>query len=137
MQYATVDDLFTLLPSFSPPDEVDLDRRLQQASARVRNATRAAIYDALPNGNPRDDDLIDAFKEATCQQVYFWVENSLDPAKVEGGSTQQVASKAMGGRSVSYKDNSSVQLQAARVLCDDALSALTSAGLFSSQVRIY
>lgn len=123
-----------------PP--ADPARYLAAASRRVRNATRRAVYETTSGSLPADPDLADAMREAVLEQVRFWSVNSIDPATVAVTQPkQQVASKSMGGRSISYTTDdptvAQIRRQAAAELCDDAALILTEAGLLSGQPWAY
>ncbi|WP_208630409.1 hypothetical protein [Amycolatopsis kentuckyensis] len=74
--YATLGDL-----AGSKPEDVtlsssdtELTRQLASASREIRRATKTAIYDTDTDGYPTDTDVREAFRLATCAQVYWWAE---------------------------------------------------------------
>ena len=114
------------------PGPDTLDGALRAASRRVRHATRAARYDVGNDGKPSDPDVVDAFKEATVVQCLLWLANGITPDDLQQPA-QKVASKSMGGRSVTFTTDdpavTAARLQAAKDLCDDAALILVDAGL--------
>ena len=115
------------------PSDDALDDALRAASVRVRHATRAARYDVGTDGKPSDPDVVDAFKDATVTQCLLWLPNGITPGGSLQQPTQKVASKSMGGRSVTFTTDdpavTAARLQAAKELCDDAALILRDAGL--------
>lgn len=113
------------------PDQ--LDGALRAASRRVRHATRAARYDVGTSGLPTDPDVVEAFRDATVAQCLLWLTNGIEPSGVLQQPAQKVASKAIGGRSVTFTTDdptiAAARLQAAKDLCDDAVLILRDAGL--------
>lgn len=109
-----------------------LDGALWAASLRVRHATRAARYDVGTSGLPTDPDVVEAFRDATVAQCLLWLANGIDPSDLQQPA-QKVASKSMGGRSVTFTTDdpgiTAARLQAAKDLCDDAALILSQAGL--------
>ena len=53
-----------------PPDA---GRLLKRASELVQDSTLAAVYDVDGEGNPTGTAALEAFQNATCAQVEFWV----------------------------------------------------------------
>lgn len=78
LQYATADELGDHSPSLDPPD--DVDRMLRSASLLVTHAVRFARYTTQPSGLPADAELVEALRDATCEQVTAWVRAGVDPA---------------------------------------------------------
>ena len=138
--YATPTDLAMWA---GDPAPINASQLLRSASILVRDATRAALYDVDQAGKPSDSDVLTAFKDATCAQAAMWAAAGIDPT--EGGvaiGEPTVASKSMGGRSISYTDlSSSVTVQqdrakAARELCAEAVAILEAAGLTSGMPAV-
>ena len=79
---------------------------------------------------PEDPDVMDALRDAVCEQVTVWVENDINPTVIQGASSA-VTSSSIGDASVSYSsvDAAQVKDQAANQLCDAALDILANAGL--------
>lgn len=132
MLYATTEDLVSHLGTDTPDNSVPYLRR---ASQLVRAATVSAYYDVDEDGLPTDAATLAAFKEATLEQVSFWVYNKLDPRAGKAGDQGRVASKSMGGRSVSYESNpdaTTARANAFSQLCEDAYLVLFNAGMTSN-----
>lgn len=73
MTYATLAQLaaFTGTAEGSlPPDSV---RLLQRASELVQDSTASAVYDVDSSGLPTLTAAVNAFRDATCAQVEFWL----------------------------------------------------------------
>jgi len=86
--YATLGDL-----AGNKPEDVtlsdsnaELTRLLASASREIRRATKTAIYDVDTDGYPSNTDVREAFRLATCAQVYWWAETG-DEQGVEGQYT--------------------------------------------------
>lgn len=111
-------------------DGVKLDPLIKRASSLVQYATRAARFDVLPSGMPEDPDVMDALRDATCEQVAVWVENDITPGKLEAG-TAQVTSSSIGDASVgmSGAEAAATRDNAANTLCEYAQEILANAGL--------
>ncbi|GAB2457572.1 hypothetical protein [Xylanimonas ulmi] len=76
---------------------------LRAASALLRRATNAAIYPVDDEYRPTDPALIDGFRDIVCAQVAAWVGAGIDPVAVQTGAAGGVvASKGMGGKSISF-----------------------------------
>lgn len=103
---------------------------IRSASVLVQHAVRGAMFDVSPSGMPEDPDVMDALRDATCEQVAMWVENEINPARVESASVG-VTSSSIGDASVSYNTDSAgaVRDQMARELCEEAILILANAGL--------
>jgi len=133
--YAAQEDIVALWD----PDRGDvpsndaLDGALRAASLRVRHATRAARYDVGTDGKPSDPDVVEAFRDATVAQCLLWLGNGITPDAQLQQPAQKVASKSMGGRSVTFTTDdpavTAARVQAAKELCDDAALILRDAGL--------
>lgn len=110
---------------------------LREASAIVRRATRAALYDVDGAGKPQDPETLAAFTDATCAQVAYWVDNEIEPSAASLGAGQPiVASKSMGDRSISYAVDQATVLarsQAGSQLCQLAWDLLQEAELVNGQ----
>ena len=85
-------------------EDHELERLLTHASQLVRRATRGAVYETDPAGNPTDIDTIETFREATCLQVEAWVLAGVHRDVVTGGAQQpvQVTSTSENGASLSF-----------------------------------
>lgn len=137
--YATVGDVETLLAPDPAPD--DVDRLLTVASRWLRHATRAAVYDTTDAGLPEDDDVADAFRDATVEQVLAWVRTGIRPDEgATGAAAGVVARKSM--RSVAidyavYADSAKDRVAVATTLCEASRTILADAGLLSSHVTVW
>jgi hypothetical protein len=76
--------------------DTELTRQLASASREIRRATKTAIYDVDTDGYPTDTDLREAFRLATCAQVYWWSETG-----DEQGVAGQFTSVSIGSVSMS------------------------------------
>lgn len=119
--YASSADYTGLYPQATP--QADIDTRLRFASRLVRRDTVAAIYAVNTDGSPSDPGIAEAFKEATCAQVYAWQQAGIDPA---AGGLQQpgtlVASKSLDGGTVAYDNSltaSTTAMQERKAMIDD------------------
>ncbi|MFH9013969.1 hypothetical protein ACH4C6_21640 [Streptomyces sp. NPDC017943] len=64
-------------------------RLLARASRLVSAATKAAVYDTDPAGFPSDEDVREAFRDATCAQVEVWAKRD---AAAAGDASDPAAS---------------------------------------------
>lgn len=132
--YATPSELTAWMGEPAPDNAAKL---LRVASTRVAHATQADIYDAAPNGKPKDDDLVEAFRDAVCAQAEQWASLGVDPVAGAGGLAKQVVSSSIDG--ASYSTNGaqldSAKAEAVEGLCGDALAILRNAGLASNAVQ--
>ena len=85
-------------------EDHELERLLTHASRLVRKATRRAVYNTDPAGNPTDADTIETFREATCLQVEAWVQAGVHKDIATGGAQQpvQLTSTSENGASLSF-----------------------------------
>ena len=111
-------------------DGVKLDPLIRRASSLVQYATRAARFDVLPSGMPEDPDIMDALRDATCEQVAVWVENDITPGKLEAG-TAHVTTSNIGDATIgmSGAEAAAARDNAANTLCEYAQEILANAGL--------
>ena len=110
--------------------DVNLQPLIRRASSMVQRAVRTARFEVTQAGMPEDPDVMDALRDAVCEQVTVWVENDINPTVIQGASSA-VTSSSIGDASVSYSsvDAAQVKDQAASELCDAALDILANAGL--------
>lgn len=110
--------------------DVELEPLIKRASSMVQRAVRAARFEVTPAGMPEDPDVMDALRDATCEQVTMWVENDINPVRMESANVG-VTSSSIGDASVSYNTDSvnAVRDQMARELCEEAMMILGNAGL--------
>jgi len=102
--YATLGDLAAAKPedvTLSSSD-TELARQLASASREIRRATKTAIYDVDTDGYPTNVDVREAFRLATCAQVYWWSETG-----DEQGVAGQFTSVSIGSVSMSRGGGSS------------------------------
>lgn len=108
---------------------------IRNASAMVRDITRLARYDTLPNGLPEDDDLRDAMKEAVCAQVESWTAAGINPVGGVAGREVAIASQSADGGSVTYANLPTADeiAKATKTLCALSVTILKDAGLISTR----
>lgn len=131
--YATPTDLADWLDTPAPPNATVLLRR---ASVLVTKACRNDVYDTTPAGLPTDDDLLEAVRDACCEQASVWNANGIDPIAGVGGLTPNLSSTGIDGATLAY---STAAIDAARTgsldaLTTSALDILRNAGLASARV---
>jgi hypothetical protein len=132
--YATADDLATFIESPTPP--AGAERLIKGASALVRSATRAALYDTTSAGLPSDPDVAEAFKDATCAQAAEWARRGIDPAS--GVTPGRPQSSSIGGATVNWGTTGGMSDEdTLRELIPDAAWYLESAGLLSGPVQVW
>lgn len=130
--YATPDDLTAWTGQPAPDNAVQL---LRAASMLVRGATRTAVYQTTPAGLPRDADVAEAFRDATCAQAALWDTQGIDPDNPTAGP-RVAQSKSIGSASVTYADAGQIigsRTDAARTLGSAAVTILTDAGLITTR----
>lgn len=122
---------FEKYADMTAPDNAD--RLLRLASGWVKHAVRRAQFDVAPSGMPTDPDIVDALRDATCEQVLVWVQNGVEPGKVDRRGA--VSSSSIGDGSVSFETASVVaaRAEATTALCDTALTILEEADLVGWQ----
>ncbi|WP_408934444.1 hypothetical protein [Corynebacterium marquesiae] len=127
--FAKPDDVVTWA-GYAFDKDVNLQPLIRRASSMVQRAVRSARFEVTPAGMPEDPDVMDALRDAVCEQVTVWVENDISPTAI-ASATGAVTSSSIGDASVSYSsvDAAQVKDQAANELCDAALDILANAGL--------
>lgn len=131
--YATSDDLATFTGNPAPDNAA---RLLKGASALVRTATRAALYDVTSTGLPSDPDIAEAFRDATCAQAAEWIDKGVDPASGTAPGVPQ--SSGIGGATVNWgAPGGLTPEQTLHQLVPDALWYLEAAGLLSGTVQVW
>lgn len=131
--YATADDLATFTGQDAP---ANADRLLKGASALVRVATRAALYDTTTEGLPSDTDIAEAFRDATSAQAAEWARRGIDPAS--GITPAKPQSSGIGGASVNWGTTGGMSDEDTLAqLIPDALWYLDAAGLLSGQPLVW
>lgn len=137
--YATPEDLTEWLGSPAPDNATAL---LRKASGLVAHAIRGAVYQTTSEGLPTRPEYLTACREATLTQAEAWIDariSSPGPAAA-ATRTQKVASKSLGGASVSYAQDAAADAAWSRLaggesLVDGALLILDAAGLLSNNVQ--
>lgn len=111
-------------------DDVKLEPLIRRASSMVQRAVRAARFEVTPAGMPEDPEVMDALRDAVCEQVTVWVENDINPTVIQAAG-KNITSSSIGDASVSYSSVGAAQVkdQAANELCGAALDILANAGL--------
>lgn len=131
--YATAADYTAVAEEAWDGDGPTLLKRLRAASVEVEKITRLAVYDTDDDGFPTDQDIADAFTEATCAVVEHWQDTD-DP---RGTDAAQGAVKILSvslGTTSSSSDSMSEHDKLIRRIGDRAIDVLTNAGLMSAAV---
>lgn len=139
--YATADELAAYMePDTDPPTPITNGTVLvRSASALVTSAIAAAQYRTDDDGMPTDATLVQALKDATCEQAQAWSLNNIDPRLGAAGLKPIVTTKSLGGAAVSYGQSAAIQdalvaLAAGDTLIPSAFDILANAGLISNRV---
>ena len=136
--YATVAEWETYLGDDVP---ANAEMLLSRASNLIVYATRSAIYKVDEDSLPQDLTLLAALNEATMAQATAWYLNGIDPRLgVGNASSASVASKSLGGASVTYSMSQPsvdavVGLSSGNTLDLEAHRILMDAGLLSTNVQ--
>lgn len=135
--YATPEELAEYTGKVNPANVGSL---LRSASLLVRQATRRATYLVGPTDMPRNPKLIEAFREAVCEQAGAWALLKIDPSVGVAGLTAGISSKSIGSVSISYSSDADIAAARAALASGDKLttmawSILQQAGLISSAVQ--
>lgn len=105
-----------------------LAKRLRRASSIVDGLTHLARYRMDDDGNPLDQDVADAFTEATCAQVEYW-ETTDDPTGAESQmGPVKIGSVSLGGSGVGGSAKSTGSAAGSRV-SPETIEILQNAGL--------
>src|SRR5699024_12099949 len=76
-----------------------------------RSTTRNDLYDVTPAGLPSEDEIADAFRDATCAQVAAMIAADIDPdAGIAADSAEVASSKILSG-SVTRSEEHTSELQ--------------------------
>lgn len=126
----------------SEPVPADATLLLRKASALVLDATKAAVYRTTPDGYPVAPAYLDTLTSATYTQAEAWSRAGITPGTtlVEASSKRVVASKSLGGASVSYVQNDTAAaawnaLASGEYLIASAYQLLEQGGLVSTSVQ--
>lgn len=128
--YANPTDLYGWLGEIP----ADAEMQIRQASLLVAKETRFDHYPTDPDtGAPVEQRHIDAFRDATCQQVASWKAAKINPLAGPTGQAPQVASQSVDGGSISYTGLPSTQdiTRATEELCQASRLILQLNGLGS------
>lgn len=131
--YATAADFTAVSEEGWDGDDPTLSKRLRAASVEVEKLTRRSVYATDDDGFPTDQDIADAFTEATCAIVEYWGQTD-DPtgADVAAGAVK-IGSVSLGTTS-SSQDGLSTAEKLQRRIGSRALDVLTHAGLIGAAV---
>ncbi|KZM68133.1 hypothetical protein [Nocardia terpenica] len=157
--YATAVDLTAShadgTPPWLPSTPATAGLLLRHASNLVTRATRLDRYFTYPlpaggappasapagtdTGKPSDPAVSQAFCDATCQQVVFWVTAGINPDAQLTGQPRFISSQTVPGSSVSYDTSSSAQWLETAVteLCDASVDILRNAGLMTLRTEVW
>jgi len=140
--YATAAELATYMEPDAPepPAVPRATVLLRAASELVLDATAAAVYVTDSDGMPTELHTLTAFKAATMEQASAWAAHGIDPRKGAAGVGRRVASKGLGGATVSYvadpaADTYLSDLASGAALVTSAWRILRNAGLISNRVE--
>ncbi len=112
------------------PEQPPVAPLIRRASSMVQHAVRAARFDITPAGMPSDPDIMDSLRDAVCEQVAVWVENDINPTRIEG-ATAAVTASSIGDASFTLSGESAANTKdgAANYLCAASVDILANAGL--------
>jgi hypothetical protein len=135
--YATNDDL-AAWPGIEavPADAASL---LLLASGLIRTETKTARYATDNAGYPAVPMIRDAFRDAVCAQVKFWIDHKINPSLGAAGVAPLAASKSIGGASIQYStyvSTAQARADAAGTLGPEAWYILADAELLGGEVVI-
>lgn len=127
--FAKPDDVVTWA-GYALEKDVKLEPLIRRASSMVQRAVRSARFEVTPAGMPEDPEIMDALRDAVCEQVTVWVENDITPSKVEA-TVSQVTSTSIGDASIgmSGAESAAAKDAVANELCGAAFDILAIAGL--------
>lgn len=121
----------------TPPAVPNATILLRSATGTVLDAIDGAVFDST-DGVPTDATTATAIKSAVLQQAADLSTNGIDPRKADGGVKAEVASKSLGGMSVSYVANTAAAATrgalAAGQISPAAWGYLQRAGLITTRV---
>ncbi|URM86922.1 head-to-tail adaptor [Microbacterium phage Typher] len=136
-QYAPFEDLNAYLDASVP----NPNALLQRASGSVRNFTKTATYRVGEDGyTPTDQRIADAFHDAAILQAAALFRAGIQPGDQAANQTNGIASKSLGGRSVTYAVDAGAQVAKTALLngalAPEAASVLSQAGLLGTGVQV-
>ncbi|QOT15881.1 hypothetical protein [Paenarthrobacter sp. YJN-5] len=124
------------------PPPANATQLLRSASMLITSATVAAVYGVDDAGLPSDAAVLEAFRDATCAQVAYWVAAGVDPVAGGISTTAPVRAKKLGSGSFEYDTAVSGSVNAfqakraaAITLCAEAFMILHQAGITPSGVQ--
>lgn len=120
--YATTGDLQAWL---ARDPGADAPRLLQQATREVDHFLIGCTYNVDVNGNPTDAATIQAFNDACCAQVEWWLQNG-----DEFGDLSRIGSYSIEGIAVTFKEPPPG-------IAPRAKQILRVAGIYPSQTPIH
>lgn len=119
--YATPAELGALLEP--EPAPANARRLLARASRVIARATLCAVYDVDEDGLPVSQTLKDAMRDATCEQVAYWLETGADEGIGTGYTSIGIGSVNLARAGASAGDEDEAWA------CEQALLILQQAGL--------
>lgn len=131
--YATNEDLTAWPVSPLPANAASL---LRSASLLIRSTTMTAVYAVDATGLPTDPKVLEAFKDATCRQVEFWVAADVDPTNGGAQTKAPVQSKKLGSGMFQYDTSVNASVAAFQARRDAATSLCAEAWLILQQAGI-
>lgn len=141
IEYATPEALAAHIdPDAESPAPPPKARKLiRAASALVTEAISGAVYSTNPLGLPTAPGVLQAVRDATCEQAAAWAAANIDPTAGAASLKPIPTTKALAGASVSYGQSADIQaalveLAEGKTLIPSAWAILANAGLISSRV---
>lgn len=128
--YATRAELVAYAPAgVTVPADPEATRLLTSASKEIRRATKCAIYATDTDGYPTDTAIRQAFRDATCAQAVWWIQN---PGE-ETGTSDQYESVSIGSVTLSKRQGATGSASNPR-LAEQAATELANVGLTPGSV---
>lgn len=129
------------LDAFLESNVADAEALLARASGVVRSWTKTARYRTLEDGfTPHDEKTRNAFHDATVLQAAGFSRAGVKAGDLVATQTPGIASKSLGGRSVTYAQDTSIADARTKLLqgylTPEAASVLSQAGLLTSGVNV-
>lgn len=124
--YATAADLAAYTEQEAP---ADADQLLARASRLITSLIGTAVYQVDTAGAPTEQGVIDALRDATCEQAAWFVETG-DPSGAAGQYTSvSIGSVSLGGATTGTS-------AAADRVAPDVPIILAAAGLLAGPVQV-